>query len=75
MAARRRLRGRRRRGLVHNTDRLDALREDAEGRDVHRLRAGVAHVDEARAALMVNPTEELLLEALASRLARLVART
>jgi hypothetical protein len=30
-------------------------------------------IDDARAALMVNPTEELLLEALASRLARLVA--
>ena len=40
---------------------------------MHRLRAGVALVDEARAALAVNPTEELLLEALASRLARELA--
>ena len=59
--------------VVHNADRLDALREDAAGRDTHALRAGVELVDDARAALMVNPTEELLLEALASRLARLVA--
>ena len=43
------------------------------GRDAHRLRAGVALVDEARAALAVHPTEELLLEALASRLARELA--
>jgi DNA polymerase-3 subunit delta' len=59
--------------LVHATDRRADLRADAEGRDVHRLRAGVALVDDARAALAVNPTEELLLEALASRLAREVA--
>ena len=59
--------------LVHATDRRADLRADAEGRDVHRLRAGVALVDEARAALAVNPTEELLLEALASRLARELA--
>jgi DNA polymerase-3 subunit delta' len=61
--------------VVHNADRLEQLRADAEGRDTHALRAGVELVDDARAALMVNPTEELLLEALASRLARLVART
>jgi DNA polymerase III subunit delta' len=59
--------------LVHATDRLDALRADADGRDVHALRAGVELVDEARAAFMVNPTEELLLEATASRLARTLA--
>ncbi|MGZ6642325.1 MAG: hypothetical protein ACXVFT_10870 [Solirubrobacteraceae bacterium] len=60
-------------GIVHNVDRLGALREDAEGRSTHRLRAGVEMVDDARAALAVNPTEELLLEALASRLARVLA--
>jgi DNA polymerase-3 subunit delta' len=56
--------------LVHATDRLGDLRADADGRDVHRLRAGVALVDDARAAFAVNPTDELVLEALASRLAR-----
>ena len=45
--------------LVHATDRRADLRADAEGRDAHRLRAGVALVDDARAALAVNPTEEL----------------
>jgi DNA polymerase III subunit delta' len=59
--------------LVHATDRLGALETDAEGRDAHRLRAGVALVDEARAAFILYPSEELLLEALASKLAREVA--
>jgi DNA polymerase-3 subunit delta' len=60
--------------LVHATDRLGALETDAEGRAAHRLRAAVALVDEARAAFILYPSEELLLEALASRLAREVAR-
>lgn len=60
--------------LVHAVDRLEELRADAAGRDVHRLRAAVELVDEARAALILNPTEELLLEALASRLARELRR-
>ena len=60
--------------LVHATDRLDELRADAEGRDAHRLRTAVALVDEARAALILNPTDELQLEALGSRLARAVSR-
>jgi DNA polymerase-3 subunit delta' len=59
--------------LVHATDRLGALQSDAEGRDAHRLRAGVALVDEARAAFILYPSEELLLEALASKLARAVS--
>jgi DNA polymerase-3 subunit delta' len=59
--------------LVHATDRLGALETDAEGRDAHRLRAGIALVDEARAAFILYPSEELLLEALASKLARAVA--
>ncbi|HSD78957.1 MAG TPA: hypothetical protein VLA98_16185 [Solirubrobacteraceae bacterium] len=58
--------------LVHATDRLPELRADAEGRDSHRLREAVALVDETRAALALNPSEELQLEALASRLARAV---
>ena len=57
--------------VVHHTDRLAALREDA-GRvpDGPGLRAAVALVDEARAALALNPTEELVVETLASRAAR-----
>jgi DNA polymerase III subunit delta' len=59
--------------VVHATDRLGALREDAADREPHRLRDAVALVDEARAALvMLNATEELALEALASRLGRLL---
>ena len=60
--------------LVHATDRLGALEEDAEGRSAHRLWQGVALVDESRAGFILYPSEELLLEALASRLARAVAR-
>jgi DNA polymerase III subunit delta' len=59
--------------LVHATDRLGALETDAEGRSAHGLRTAVALVDDARAAFILNPSEELLLETLASRLARAVA--
>lgn len=56
--------------VVHNADRLDALRDGAADRDPHRLRAGVQLVDDTRMRLALNVTEELALEALASRLAR-----
>jgi DNA polymerase-3 subunit delta' len=56
--------------VVHAVDRLDALTQDAATADVHRLRHAVELVDDARAYLIVNPSEELLLEALAYRLAR-----
>jgi DNA polymerase-3 subunit delta' len=56
--------------VVYAVDRLDALQADADGRDPERLRTAVELVDEARAMLIVNPSEELLLEALAYRLAR-----
>ena len=59
--------------LVHHTDRLDALREDAAESDPHRLRDGVALVDDTRASLVLNPTEELALEGLAYRLAHALA--
>ncbi|MCU0313583.1 MAG: hypothetical protein MUC84_05910 [Solirubrobacteraceae bacterium] len=59
--------------VVFATDRLDALREDAAGRSPHRLREGVALTDETRAALTLNVTEELALEALAYRLAALLS--
>ena len=52
--------------LVHNSDRLEALREDAaKGR---AWRDAVALVDDTRAALALNVSEELALEALAYRL-------
>ncbi|MCW2989550.1 MAG: hypothetical protein JWM73_144 [Solirubrobacterales bacterium] len=55
--------------LVHHTDRIAALREDAAGAAAHRLREGIVLVDDTRASLALNPTEELALEALAYRLA------
>ena len=55
--------------LVHHTDRLEALREDAAGAEAQRLREGIMLVDDTRASLALNPTEELALEALAYRLA------
>src|SRR3954451_20912344 len=55
--------------VVHHTDRLAELREDAAGADAHRLRAAVALVDDTRISFEVNPSEELALEALAYRLA------
>jgi DNA polymerase III subunit delta' len=60
--------------VVHAVDRLDVLRADAAGADAHRLRDAVELVDEARRVLIVNPSEELLLEALAYRLADALAR-
>ncbi len=54
--------------LVHHTDRLDALREDAERRDGAAWRAAVELVDDTRARLALNVSEELALEALAYRL-------
>jgi DNA polymerase III subunit delta' len=58
--------------VVHHTDRLDELREDAAGRDVHRLRAGMDAVEDTRQRLVLNVAEELALEALAYRLARIL---
>jgi DNA polymerase-3 subunit delta' len=56
--------------VVHAVDRLDDLQADSAASDPDQLRTAVELVDEARAMLIVNPTEELLLEALAYRLAR-----
>jgi DNA polymerase-3 subunit delta' len=52
--------------LVHNRDRLDILRGD--GRDAAALRRAVELVDDTRARLALNVSEELALEALAYRL-------
>jgi DNA polymerase-3 subunit delta' len=56
--------------LAHNADRLDALREDADGRSIHRLRDAIAHCDDTRANWILYPSEELALEALSFRLER-----
>ena len=59
--------------LVHAVDRLDALREDAAGpRRARPARGGRARRRDARGA-HVNVGEELAVEALAGRVARLVA--
>jgi DNA polymerase-3 subunit delta' len=56
--------------LAFHADRMSELREDASNRTSARLRAAQATCDDARSALQLNPTEELLLEALAARLQR-----
>jgi DNA polymerase-3 subunit delta' len=55
--------------VVHNTDRLDQLREDAEER--RDFLTGQELVEETRRRLDLNVSEELALEQLAYRLARL----
>ena len=54
--------------LVHHADRIEPLREDAAGRDAAALREKVELVDDTRARLALNVSEELALEALAYRL-------
>ncbi len=57
---------------VLGTDRIGALSAGADGRDPGRLRQAMEHCDETRRTLQLNVTEELALEALGFRLARLV---
>jgi DNA polymerase-3 subunit delta' len=60
--------------LVHHSDRLPALQEDARVvPDSAALRDGVELVDETRSRFALNVTEELALETLASRLERRLA--
>lgn len=59
--------------LIHHSDRLDVLRQDAEDRNVQRLRAAVELVEETRRRLRSNVTEELALETLAYRLEALLS--
>ena len=62
--------------LVHGVDRLPQLQEDADalverGVSPHRLRDGIALIDDTRAGVReLNLTPDLALDALASRLAR-----
>jgi DNA polymerase-3 subunit delta' len=59
--------------LVHHSDRGAALREDAEWPvTAAALRAGLALVEDTRASFELNPNEELALDALGSRLARVL---
>jgi DNA polymerase-3 subunit delta' len=59
--------------LAHHADRGAQLAEDARGRPAARLRQGQELVEETRRRLDRNVTEELALEQLASRLARLLS--
>ncbi len=54
--------------LAHHADRADELAADAEGRSMTQLREAVALVDDFRARLKVNVTEELACEALGLKL-------
>jgi DNA polymerase-3 subunit delta' len=54
--------------LAANADRLDALREDADGRSPAALRAAQELVEDTRARLALNVSYELACEALAYRL-------
>src|SRR3954471_3529357 len=58
--------------LVHHVDRADQVRADAEetAASANRLRDAVGLVEEARTMQILNPSEELALEALASKLER-----
>ena len=59
--------------LAHHADRAGALGEDAaRGVAAAALREGLELVEDTRAALALNPNEELALDALGSRLARVL---
>ena len=59
-------------GLIRNSDRAELIAADAELVDPARARAAVAVVEESRTTLVLNPSEELLLDALASRVERIL---
>jgi DNA polymerase-3 subunit delta' len=56
--------------LVRNCDRAELIAADSEHVPSDRARAAVALVEESRTMLALNPSEPLLLDALASRLER-----
>jgi DNA polymerase-3 subunit delta' len=60
--------------LVHHVDRADEVAADARDgpATAGRLRDAILLVEEARTTLILNPSEELALETLASRMARLL---
>jgi DNA polymerase III subunit delta' len=59
--------------LVHNADRMDALRAAAAGREPAALRDALELVEDTRARFALNVSEDLALEALSFRLARRLA--
>jgi len=60
--------------LVHNADRVAELREDADrGVRSSALRDGQDLTERTRASFALNPNEELALDALGSRLARVLS--
>jgi DNA polymerase-3 subunit delta' len=59
--------------LIHHSDRAAEVAADARDRDVHRVRRAVALCDDTRASWILNPSEELALEALAYRCERLLS--
>jgi DNA polymerase-3 subunit delta' len=60
-------------GVILAVDRREALEQDASGRDPAGLLEAVALVSDTRLSLAVNVSEELALEALAYRLADVLA--
>lgn len=60
--------------LVHHVDRVEQVTADAESCDAsaNRLRDAVGLVEEARTMQILNPSEELALEALASKVERVL---
>jgi DNA polymerase-3 subunit delta' len=60
--------------LVHHVDRVEQVTADAEASDAsaNRLRDAVGLVEEARTMQILNPSEELALEALSSKLERVL---
>jgi DNA polymerase-3 subunit delta' len=61
--------------LIHHTDRALQVEKDAEttATTSHRLRDAVGLAEEARTLLILNPSEELALEALASKIQRVLS--
>jgi DNA polymerase III subunit delta' len=60
--------------LVHHVDRAEEVRRDAEATAAApaRLHEAIGLIEEARTMLILNPSEELALEALASKLERVL---
>jgi DNA polymerase-3 subunit delta' len=61
--------------LIHHVDRTEQVSADADASptSANRLRDAVGLVEEARTMQILNPSEELALEALASKLQRMLA--
>ena len=58
--------------LVRNSDRAELIAADSEQIKSANAREAVALVEESRTTLILNPSEPLLLDALASRMERVL---